>query len=108
MDAHQVELFTEQEKQYIKTEFTYGKTSRFARNSVLAGLNGDPTDQIANATEPDDFLSKDMFTDHLLDSVANNLLKNCETKSIILAPFNSTRSNLQEKLDNNEGKLELS
>lgn len=44
LEAHQVELFTEQEKQYIKAEFTYGKTSRFARNSVLVGLNGDPTD----------------------------------------------------------------
>lgn len=48
-----------------------------------------------------------MFTEHLLDSVANNLLKNCETKSIILAPFNSTRSNLQETEGNHELSQEI-
>lgn len=37
---------------------------------------------------------KDLFTEHALDSVNNSLLKNCETKSVILAPFNSTKSNL--------------
>ena len=41
-------------------------------------------------------LEKDMFTEHMLDSTQNSILKNCETKSVILAPFNSTKSNLQE------------
>jgi hypothetical protein len=41
-------------------------------------------------------LDKDMFTEHLLDSTQNSILKNCETKSVILAPFNSTKSNLDD------------
>ena len=32
----------------------------------------------------------------MLDSTQNSMLKNCTSKSIILAPFNSTRSNLEE------------
>jgi hypothetical protein len=44
-------------------------------------------------------LDKDMFTEHMLDSTQNSILKNCETKSVILAPFNSTKSNLQEGED---------
>jgi hypothetical protein len=35
-----------------------------------------------------------MFTEHQLESVHNEELKNSETRSVILAPFNSTRSNL--------------
>ena len=38
-----------------------------------------------------------MFTEHMLDSTQNSILKNCETKSVILAPFNSTKSNLQDE-----------
>ena len=29
-------------------------------------------------------------------------MKNCETKSVILAPFNSTKSNLQEEVEGQE------
>jgi len=32
----------------------------------------------------------------MLDTCQNSELKNAETKSIILAPFNSTKSNLEE------------
>lgn len=32
----------------------------------------------------------------MLDTTQNSILKNAETKSIILAPFNSTKSNLGE------------
>lgn len=35
-----------------------------------------------------------MFTEHMLDTTQNNMAKNCETKSVILAPFNSTKSNV--------------
>lgn len=28
------------------------------------------------------------------------MLKNCTSKSVILAPFNSTRSNMEDKSDN--------
>jgi hypothetical protein len=34
------------------------------------------------------------FTEHALDSTIGGLLKNCSTKSIVLAPFNSTRSKI--------------
>lgn len=37
-DAADVDLFTEQEKQYIKSEFTYGKSTRLGRNGL--GLGG--------------------------------------------------------------------
>lgn len=90
LDASQVELFTEQEKQYIATEFRYGKSSRCGRNGLGLGLN-----DLQN-TDGEELLSKDMFTEHLLDSTQNSMLKNCETKSVILAPFNSTKSNLDQ------------
>jgi hypothetical protein len=51
-------------------------------------------------------LEKDMFTEHMLDTTQNSILKNCETKSVILAPFNSTKSNLQE--GDNHPAVELS
>lgn len=35
-----------------------------------------------------------MFTEHMLDTTHNTMAKNCETKSVILAPFNSTKSNV--------------
>lgn len=41
------------------------------------------------------------FTEHALDSTTNVLLKNCSTKSVVLAPFNSTRSHI-EGSDKNE------
>jgi len=31
----------------------------------------------------------------MLDSTNNSLMKNCTSKSVILAPFNSTKSNLE-------------
>lgn len=63
--------------------------------------------------EPQDFeslpseLDKDMFTEHMLDSTQNSILKNAETKSVILAPFNSTKSNLDEQNEDNK-VMELS
>lgn len=38
----------------------------------------------------------DPFADYMLDTLQNTILKNAETKSIILAPFNSTKSNLDD------------
>ena len=35
-----------------------------------------------------------MFTEHMLETSQNTMTKNCETKSVILAPFNSTKSNV--------------
>ena len=70
----------------------------------MAGLTGMKG---ADGVDPQDFeslpseLDKDMFTEHMLDSTQNSILKNAETKSVILAPFNSTKSNLDEQ--NEEG-----
>jgi hypothetical protein len=38
--AGDVELFTEQERQYIKSEFTYAKSSRYGRNGLPIGMIG--------------------------------------------------------------------
>jgi hypothetical protein len=41
-----------------------------------------------------------LFTEHALDSTTNALMKNCSTKSVVLAPFNSTRTHIPiEELD---------
>jgi serine/threonine protein kinase len=37
VDASDMELFTEQERQYIKSEYSYGKSSRYGRNNDMAG-----------------------------------------------------------------------
>ena len=55
----------------IKKEYTYNDPRRYNRNE-----NEEPVD---------------CFTEHNLESVYNSL-KNVSTKSIILAPFNSTQS----------------
>ena len=73
--ADTVELFTQAEKNYIKSEFTYNDTARYNRNT------GEET--------------KDDFIDAMLDTNENSILKNADTKSIILAPFNSTKSNIE-------------
>lgn len=61
-----VELFTNAEKNYM--------IGQLKDSSNLNGLNE---------------------VDQLLQTWENNDLKNAETKSVILAPFNSTKSNLK-------------
>ena len=39
------------------------------------------------------------FTEHPLDSTMNSLLRNATTKSVILAPFNSTITDGNDELD---------
>lgn len=70
-----VELFTNAEKNYMKYEFSCQEQGGLPE---LDPKNGDP------------------FMDQMLDTLQNSELKNAETKSIILAPFNSTKSNLEE------------
>lgn len=79
-----VELFTEQEKNYIRHEFTYNETARLNRNEASITPDKDPQAYI--------------FPEHLLDSTQNSMVKNCTTKSIILAPFNSTKSHIEAAL----------
>ena len=75
---YDINIFTETEKEIIKTEFTYNDTRRLNRN-----MRNEST----------------VFTEHQLDSVHNSLDVNQTTKSVILAPFNSTRSHISELHD---------
>lgn len=74
-----VELFTQAEKNYIRSEYTYTDTGRYNRNT--------------NTGEKD--YESDAFVDAMLDTNENSILKNAETKSVILAPFNSTKSHIE-------------
>ena len=77
------ELFTQAEKNYIRSEYTYADGNRYNRNTAPEG-NG--------ALHEDD---SDAFIDAMLDTNENSILKNAETKSVILAPFNSTKSHIE-------------
>lgn len=68
----------------IKKEYTYNDVSRYNRNE-----NEEPVD---------------CFTEHHLES-AYTSLKNHDTKSVILAPFNSTQSGEDEELQNDMNNL---
>ena len=66
-----LQLFNDSERSQIKKEYTYNDPSRYNRNE-----NEEPVD---------------CFTEHNLESVYNSI-QNEMSKSIILAPFNSTQS----------------
>ena len=70
------------------------------KSSKAADFNG--TGQLQLLPQGD---TEIIFTEHNLDTKTNmgSLLKNASTKSIILAPFNSTVSEVQQTLDE-EGK----
>ena len=70
----------------------HGRADPLGMSSVPGILPQSPEGNISE-------LEKDMFTEHALDSTQNSLMKNCETKSVILAPFNSTKSNLPEPVE---------
>lgn len=70
-----VQLFNDEERKMIKKEYTYNDGSRYNRNE-----NEEPVD---------------CFTLHHLESQYSTL-KNQDSKSIILAPFNSTMSEQSE------------
>lgn len=73
-----INIFTETEKEIIRTEFTYNDTRRLNRN-----MKNEST----------------VFTEHNLDSTRNSVILNQDTKSVILAPFNSTKTHLSELHD---------
>ena len=74
-----VELFTLAEKLYIKNQYTYNARDSHNRNTPGGG----------GADE------SDAFVDAALETNYNTELKNAETRSVILAPFNSTKSNIE-------------
>lgn len=73
-------IFNEEEQEIIRREFTYNNPSRFNRNEVPQDPDAEPWD---------------CFTELNLDSM-NATLRNASTKSVILAPFNSSVSDDRE------------
>ncbi len=72
----EVTIFTDSEIESIRDEYSYAKRGR-------------------------DNDTRTLFTEQNIDSTQNDLTKNITTKSVILAPFNST---VTEILENEEGK----
>lgn len=83
-----IELFNQQEKLKILKEFTYNNTDKYNRNTDNMSLS---RDEMANSCT-----TIESFTEHNL-STMNSLVRNHSTKSVILAPFNSTISELDEE-----------
>ena len=78
----EVEMFTPEENKFIDKEFSYTKKIK-----------------ASNCSDTE----SDFFTELNIDTTQNELLKNSTTKSIILAPFNSTKSDvskMEERIDN--------
>ena len=73
------DIFKDEEKEVIRSEFTYNDPSRFNRN-----------ERVNVEEEP-----WDCFTELNLDSM-NQTLRNASEKSLILAPFNSTMSDVDQ------------
>lgn len=73
------DIFNDAEKEVIRSEFTYNDPSRFNRN-----------ERVNHNEEP-----WDCFTELNLDSM-NQTLRNASEKSLILAPFNSTMSDVDQ------------
>ena len=76
-----VQLFTDEEREMIKKEYTYNDPSRYNRNE-----NEEPVD---------------CFTEHGFESQYSTL-RNQTSKSVILAPFNSTMSANDESFSSME------
>ena len=77
VDALSTDIFNDNEKEVIRSEFTYNDPSRFNRNERIK-LEEEPWD---------------CFTELNLDSM-NQTMRNVSEKSLILAPFNSTMSDV--------------
>jgi len=69
----------------IKKEFTYNNVRRLNRNMM----------NVTNTEQTEDRY----FTEHPLDSTSNSLMRNATTKSVILAPFNSTLTHMDSEED---------
>lgn len=81
-----LQIFNHEEQEVIRKEFTYNNPNRFNRNEVPQNPDEEPWD---------------CFTELNLDSM-NATLRNASTKSVILAPFNSSVSDDREFEDVNK------
>lgn len=88
-----LDIFTENEKETIKKELIYANTKRINRN-----FGKDPimreSSHFSDGSNVFPF-----FTEHELDSTQNSLVRNRTTKSVILAPFNSTMTHISKESD---------
>lgn len=73
---HKVSVFTKAEKEGIVSEFEY--YNKRERDVIIDGEH--------------QVVPTDPFAEQMLSSTQNSELKNASTRSIILAPFNSTKS----------------
>ena len=78
-DAEKIELFSEEEKAKLKKEITYSNNSE---------LN-----------------SSEIFTEKEMDSSMNDLTRNHTSKSNVLAPFNSSCSEVDEVEENDNSDI---
>lgn len=85
----QIDIFTENEKETIKKELIYANTRRINRN-----FGKEVQKDFMQMTDNSDIFP--FFTEHRLDSTQNSLVRNRTTKSVILAPFNSTLTHISE------------
>ena len=83
-----MQVFSEQEKEGIVAEFEY--YNKKERDVIVDGEHH--------------IVPTDPFAEQMLSSTQNGDLKNVSTKSIILAPFNSTRSKLANSTAEDEEK----
>ena len=79
--AKKVNVFTDSEKDGIISEFEYYNVKK-------------ERDLNPNPDESHDIKQTDPFAEQMLSSTQNEDLKNISTRSIILAPFNSTKSQI--------------
>lgn len=79
----ELDVFTQKEKDVIKKEYLSKNIERISNNQKKEQTGGFEETEV-------------VFTEHNLDTRTNigSLLKNASTKSIILAPFNSTVSEI--------------
>lgn len=80
-----IQLFTDEEREMIRKEYTYNDPSRYNRNE-----NEEPVD---------------CFTEHGFESEYSTF-KNQTSKSVILAPFNSTMSEDEESVSFNQRMIQ--
>ena len=82
----EIELFNDEEREKILREFTYNNTDKYNRNTHL---------NMSREELNNSWATIESFTEHHL-STQNSLIRNHSTKSVILAPFNSTISEVSE------------
>lgn len=88
-------MFSEEEKDQIKKEFKGNiRLNRNANPELKLKETDRNTKEEASVTQQTE--EDTIFTEHNIITTQNELLRNVSSKSVILAPFNSTNSHLSE------------